>query len=165
MKLTTHLHLVPRSIMHRAIPPSPSMPSWHGAQLKKAQGQLNFIWNIISVPIPYLFLSFEPQHPFPCAKPEGLQCITIGSHIVCTCRTFEFHILMVPVIVSSKWRKFGEAVSVGILLFLLVHFCTVKVPFSCCIKFVIKVSCLFLCAVCDGPLVSIVNRTVYNTHS
>jgi hypothetical protein len=34
MKLTTHLHLVPRSKMYAVIPPFPSMPSWHGDQLK-----------------------------------------------------------------------------------------------------------------------------------
>jgi hypothetical protein len=42
MKLTTHLHLVPRSRMHGAIPPLPNTPPWHGAQLKKkAWGQLH----------------------------------------------------------------------------------------------------------------------------
>jgi hypothetical protein len=39
VKLTTHLHLVPRSRMHEAVPPLPNMPPWHGSQLKKAQGQ------------------------------------------------------------------------------------------------------------------------------
>jgi hypothetical protein len=34
MKLTPHLHLVPRSRMHGAIPPLPNTPSWRGAQLK-----------------------------------------------------------------------------------------------------------------------------------
>jgi hypothetical protein len=34
VKLTTHLHLEPRSRMPRAIPPLPNMPSWCGAQLK-----------------------------------------------------------------------------------------------------------------------------------
>jgi hypothetical protein len=35
MKLTTHLHLVPRSRVHGDIPPLPNTPSWYGAQLKK----------------------------------------------------------------------------------------------------------------------------------
>jgi hypothetical protein len=34
VKLTTHLHLVPRSRMRGAIPPPPSTPSWRCAQLK-----------------------------------------------------------------------------------------------------------------------------------
>jgi len=34
MKLTTHLHIVPRSRMRGAIPPLLNMPSLHGAQLK-----------------------------------------------------------------------------------------------------------------------------------
>jgi hypothetical protein len=34
VKLTTHLHLEPRSRMRGAIPPLPNMPSWSGAQLK-----------------------------------------------------------------------------------------------------------------------------------
>jgi hypothetical protein len=34
VKLTNHLHLVPRSRMHGAIPPFPNTPSWCGAQLK-----------------------------------------------------------------------------------------------------------------------------------
>jgi hypothetical protein len=40
VKLTNHLHLVPWSRMRGAIPPLPSTPSWRGAQLKKAQGQI-----------------------------------------------------------------------------------------------------------------------------
>jgi hypothetical protein len=39
MKLTTHLHLVPRSRVRGVIPPLPNTPSWRGAQLK-AQGHL-----------------------------------------------------------------------------------------------------------------------------
>jgi hypothetical protein len=31
---TTHLHLVPRSLMRGAMPPFPNTPSWRGAQLK-----------------------------------------------------------------------------------------------------------------------------------
>jgi hypothetical protein len=34
LKLTTHLHLVPRSRMRGAIPPLPNTPPWRGAQLK-----------------------------------------------------------------------------------------------------------------------------------
>jgi hypothetical protein len=34
VKLTTHLHLVPRSKMLSAVPPLPNTPSWRGAQLK-----------------------------------------------------------------------------------------------------------------------------------
>jgi hypothetical protein len=33
VKLTTHIHLVPKSRMHGTIPPPPSMSSWHGASL------------------------------------------------------------------------------------------------------------------------------------
>jgi hypothetical protein len=40
VKLTTHLHLVPRSRMREAIPPLPNTPSWCGSELRKAQGQL-----------------------------------------------------------------------------------------------------------------------------
>jgi hypothetical protein len=40
MKLTTHLHLEPRSRMRGAITPLPNTPLWRGAQLKKAQRQL-----------------------------------------------------------------------------------------------------------------------------
>jgi hypothetical protein len=34
LKLTTHLHLLPRSRMRAAIPPLPNTLSWHGAELK-----------------------------------------------------------------------------------------------------------------------------------
>jgi hypothetical protein len=34
VKLTTHLHLVPTSRMHGAVPTLPHTPSCHGAQLK-----------------------------------------------------------------------------------------------------------------------------------
>jgi hypothetical protein len=40
VKLTTYLHLVPRSRKRRAIPQLPHTPPCRGAQLKKAQGQL-----------------------------------------------------------------------------------------------------------------------------
>jgi hypothetical protein len=40
VKLTTHLHLVPRSRTCGAIPPFSNTPSWRGGELKKAQGQL-----------------------------------------------------------------------------------------------------------------------------
>jgi len=41
VKLTTYLHLVPRSRIGEAIPPLPNTPSWRCAELqKKAQGQL-----------------------------------------------------------------------------------------------------------------------------
>jgi hypothetical protein len=52
MKLTTHLHLVPRSTVLGAIPPLPSMPSWHGAQVKKSQGQL-YLYLLINNSIVY----------------------------------------------------------------------------------------------------------------
>jgi hypothetical protein len=35
VKLTTHLHPVPRSRMHGAIPPLPHMSTWHSSQSKK----------------------------------------------------------------------------------------------------------------------------------
>jgi hypothetical protein len=34
VKLTSDLHLVPRSRIRGAIPPLPNTPSWRGAQLK-----------------------------------------------------------------------------------------------------------------------------------
>jgi hypothetical protein len=49
MKLTTHLHLVPRARIHEAIPLLPNMPSWHGARLKKAQGQLYLYYEVAYV--------------------------------------------------------------------------------------------------------------------
>jgi hypothetical protein len=42
LKLTTHLQLVPR-LRRWAIPPQPTTPSWHGAQLKRTQRQL-YLW-------------------------------------------------------------------------------------------------------------------------
>jgi hypothetical protein len=39
VRLTTHLHLLPRSVMRGTMPPLPNTPSWRGAQLK-AKGQL-----------------------------------------------------------------------------------------------------------------------------
>jgi hypothetical protein len=39
MKLTTILHLVPRSRIRGAIPPLPNMPSRRGTQLKKHKGK------------------------------------------------------------------------------------------------------------------------------
>jgi hypothetical protein len=50
IRLSSHLHLVPRSI-HGAIPPLPSTPLWHGAQLKNRDDLtfylslcLGFLW-------------------------------------------------------------------------------------------------------------------------
>jgi len=40
MKLTTHLHPVPRSKNAWSYTSTPNTPSWRGAQLRKAQGQL-----------------------------------------------------------------------------------------------------------------------------
>jgi hypothetical protein len=54
VKLTIHLHLVPMSKMRGAIPPLPNTPSWRGAQLKKAQGQL-YLFRIL---FPQYFLIF-----------------------------------------------------------------------------------------------------------
>jgi hypothetical protein len=43
MKLTTHLHLVSKSIIRGSVPILPNTPSWHGAELKKkGQAQLYF---------------------------------------------------------------------------------------------------------------------------
>jgi len=39
--------------MSGAIPPLPSRPSWHGAQLKKAQGQLYFTLLYFTLPSPF----------------------------------------------------------------------------------------------------------------
>jgi len=41
MKLTTHLHLVPRSRIHGVIPPLPSTPLWRGVQFKHTDSENN----------------------------------------------------------------------------------------------------------------------------
>jgi hypothetical protein len=41
LKLTTHLHLLPRSRMREAIPPLPNTPSWRGVQLKNVSDVLH----------------------------------------------------------------------------------------------------------------------------
>jgi hypothetical protein len=38
VKLTAHLHLVPRSNNEWSLPPLPNTPSWHGTQLNKSTG-------------------------------------------------------------------------------------------------------------------------------
>jgi len=43
VKLTNHLHLVPRSRMRGAVSPLPNMPPWRGAQLKKHGDSFTFI--------------------------------------------------------------------------------------------------------------------------
>jgi hypothetical protein len=49
VKLTTHLHLVPKSRMRGSIPPLPTTPSWRGAQLKNRDNlTLIYIQNINS---------------------------------------------------------------------------------------------------------------------
>jgi hypothetical protein len=52
VKLTAHLHLVPRSRMRGAIPPLPNTPSWRGAQLKHRD---NFTFTFYT----YYFAHFE----------------------------------------------------------------------------------------------------------
>jgi hypothetical protein len=55
VKLTTHLHLPQKSRMRGAIPPVPNTPSWRGAQLKNAQGQLClYIHDIVMIIISLL---------------------------------------------------------------------------------------------------------------
>jgi len=57
MKLTTHLHLVPRSRICGAIILRPNMPSWCGAQLK-AQVQLYLLPSLYMKSHPSSFLCF-----------------------------------------------------------------------------------------------------------
>jgi hypothetical protein len=49
VKLTTHLHLMPRSRICGAMTPLPNMPPWPGAQLKKNTGTA----------LPYLTLHYR----------------------------------------------------------------------------------------------------------
>jgi hypothetical protein len=51
-KLTTYLHLVPRSRIRGAIPPLPSTPSWRGAQLKRSTETLP-----LPLPLPLRYIS------------------------------------------------------------------------------------------------------------
>jgi hypothetical protein len=46
VKLTTHLHLVPRSRIHGAIPPLSNTSSWRGAQLKHRDFTFTFILSL-----------------------------------------------------------------------------------------------------------------------
>jgi hypothetical protein len=46
-KLTNHFNLVPRSRIRGAISPLPNTPSWRGAELNKAEGQLYLTFSIV----------------------------------------------------------------------------------------------------------------------
>jgi hypothetical protein len=49
VKLTTHLHQVPRTKMREVIPLLPSTPSWCGAQLKHRDSFISIILTAVVV--------------------------------------------------------------------------------------------------------------------
>jgi len=62
VKLTTHLHLVPRSRIRRTIPPLPNTPSWRGARLKHRDNFSFTSYFTVIIRIFFVFSSFTVSY-------------------------------------------------------------------------------------------------------
>jgi hypothetical protein len=74
------------------------------------------------------------------------------------------HTFAWPDIFCKVWKRLGNAVPMGKLLFLPVHLRDVNVPMSSRTKFRLKVSCLFPCAVAGGQFVTSCKMKQFTRH-
>jgi len=75
VNLTTHLHIVSRSIMCGAVSPLPNMPSWRGVHLREVEGQLHLYLYAISF-FRYSFLTMVHRS---CST--DMKLITVNKHL------------------------------------------------------------------------------------
>ena len=124
--------------------------------------------------------NFAPPHFTACGIPKKHPTWHNGrSHLLHLCvvclslpegaffffSTHKAHTFAQPDIFCKVWKRLGNAVPMGRLLFLPVCLWDVNVPISWCTKFCLKVSCLFPCAVEGGWFVRSYKMKQFTRHT